>query len=420
MPKFTKRYIDSLKPDPNGELLTWDSEIKGLGVRLMPSGTGSYLVKYRNAEGRQRKLVLGRIATLTPEEARRRAASKLSAVAGGADPSADRHAARGAMTVGELCDWYVKDAAGRIKESTLEMDRSRIARHVKPLLGRRAVAGLTLSDIERFQVQVAEGKTAIDRQGRGGATTGGKGVAARTVGMLGTILEFARRHRVIGENPARGVRRFPDQKVKRFLSGDELAALGKAMRESTVENKTGVAAVTALLLTGCRRQEVLALPWSWVDAAARCIRFGDTKSGAQLRPLGFAAVEHIAAQPRRDGAEWVFPADRGDGHFIGVVRVLGRLCRAASIKGVTVHTLRHTFAAVAAELGYTELTIAGLLGHASRGVTQRYAHVPDASLLSAADAVSMRIRDVLLGTHAPVAKVVPMTRSVPRRPRKSA
>src|SRR5262249_61404849 len=136
----------------------------------------------------------------------------------------------------------------------LAMDRSRIECHVKPLIGRRTVAALTQRDVERFQADVAAGKTARPsrQKGRGGNASGGRGVAARTVGMLGTILEFGKRHGVIIDNPAHGVRRFPDNKRRRFLSPDELAALGKAMREATTngENRTGVAAVRALLLTG--------------------------------------------------------------------------------------------------------------------------------------------------------------------------
>ena len=91
-------------------------------------------------------------------------------------------------------------------------------------------------------------------------------MAARTMGMLGTILEFARRNRIVAENAARGARRFPDEKRRRFLSLDELAALGKAMREAEAEgeNRTGIASARALILTGCRKMEVLALPWEWL------------------------------------------------------------------------------------------------------------------------------------------------------------
>ena len=413
MSKLTKRVIDALRPDPRRDVFKWDAgdgALKGFGVRVKPSGVASYFVQYRNKEGRTRRLVLGRVDELTPHEARQLAADKLKEVRTGADPSAERHATRGAITVSELCDIYLADTKGRIKPSTLAMDRSRIECHVKPLIGRCTVAALTQRDVERFQADVAAGKTARPsrQKGRGGNASGGRGVAARTVGMLGTILEFGKRHGMIADNPARGVRRFPDNKRRRFLSLDELAALGEAMREATArgESRTGVAAIRALLLTGCRRSEVLALPWAWLDKKAHCIRFEDTKSGPQLRPIGAAAVKQMAGQPRLDKCEWVFPADRGEGHFIGLPRVLARVCARAGLKDVTVHTLRHSFAATAAELGFSELTIAGLLGHTVPGVTARYAHLPDSALVAAADRVSARIAAALEGKAS--AEVVPM------------
>ena len=395
MPKITKRTVDLLSPDPAGDRFLWDAgdgSLKGFGVRVKPSGVASYIVQYRNREGRTRRLTIGRVGVLTPDDARVDAGDKLKEATKGGDPSAERHAAREAMTVSELCDWYLRDAEGRVKPSTL------------------AITGLTIADIDRLQTLVAAGKTAKPRpaKGRTGSATGGRGVASRTVGMVGTILELARRHRLITENPARGVRRFADGKRRRFLSLEELSALGTAIRDAEAdgESATGIAAFRAMLLTGCRKMEILALPWDWLDARASCMRLGDSKSGAQLRPIGAVAAQHLGAQTRRNGCKWVFPADRGDGHFIGLPRVLDRLCTRAELADVTTHTLRHSFASVAAELGFSELTIAGLLGHTVPGITARYAHVPDSSLVAAANRVSACIAAALDGK--PKADVVPL------------
>lgn len=247
MPKITKRFVETLRPDTTGrDVFAWDAgdgALKGFGIRVKPSGAASYFIQYRNHEGRTRRLVLGRIGELTPDEARQLATDKLRDARKGADPSADRHAARNASTVAEVCDLYLSHGRGTIKPSTLEMDRSRIECHVKPLLGRRGVAGLTRRDIERFQADIAAGKTARPRRssGRSGETTGGRAVAARTVGMLGAILELAKRHGAIAENPARGVRRFPDNKRRRFLSLDEVTALGKAMRDAETNGENQIA-----------------------------------------------------------------------------------------------------------------------------------------------------------------------------------
>jgi integrase len=160
------------------------------------------------------------------------------------------------------------------------------------------------------------------------------------------------------------------------------------------EHPVGLASVRFLLLTGFRRMEALALEHPWVDLESRCVRFPDTKSGAQVRVLGQAAVDVIAAQPVPNASRFVFPADWGDGHFTAVVPVLDRLCAVARLPDVTPHTLRHTFASVAGELGFSELTIAALLGHAARGVTQRYVHI-DEAIRMAADRVSAEITALL-------------------------
>ena len=372
MSKLTKRIVDGLRPDPSGkDLFLWDAgngALKGFGLRLKPSGAGAFIIQYRNAEGRTRRMVLGKIGTLTVEEARVVARDRLSAASKGADPSAERKAVRGAMTVGELCDSYLKSATGQIKPSTLAMDRSRIDTHVRPLIGRLSVRSLTGADVERMKAQIITGKTAVPRAktGRGGAATGGPAVAARTVGMMATILQHAISPlRLIKDNPARGIKKPSDGKQRRFLSIDEIERLGAVMRETNIgdESPVAIAAIRLLLLTGLRRMEALALPKSWVDVEGRCIRFGDTKSGAQLRVIGASAANLLEEVAKVPVSFWVFPGERDGSHFVGLPKVLGRLTRRAGLNGVSVHVLRHSFAATAAGMGYSELTIAGLLGH---------------------------------------------------------
>ncbi|MFO0911315.1 MAG: tyrosine-type recombinase/integrase [Pirellulales bacterium] len=398
MPKITKKLIDSLRPSADGsELQVWDSEIRGFGVRVMPSGVASYFVFYRNADGRQRKLTLGRVGSLTPDEARVLARLRMSETLKGEDPSADRRKARSSTTVSELCDLYLADSRNRVKSSTHLVDRSRIERHVKPLIGRHRVASLTAQDVVSMQSDIIAGKTEAPREGRGGRTTGGSAVAGRTVGMLVSILEFARQLGLVAENVARGVKKPPDRKVTRFLSFEEITRLGTAISEVERLDYEPISAgvVKFLLLTGCRRMEALSLPLAWVDAPARCLRLQDSKSGYQIRPIGTPALKVIEAIEHRNG--WVFPSAKGNGHFVGLPKVLDRLCRSAGIDPISPHVLRHTFASVAAEMGYSELTIAGLLGHSLGGVTARYSHVPDAALVSAADAVAERIKSALDG-----------------------
>lgn len=416
--KITKRIVDALKapkPSRDGvkvrEHFVWDRELRGFGVQVMPSGLKSFVIQYRTPEGRNRRAVIGRYGLMTVEEARKLAHEKLVAVSKGVDPVAEDAKAAGLLTVAEVCDWYLAEAeAGRIlgrrrrpiKPSTLAMDRSRVEAHIKPLLGRRQVASLKLGDVEGAQADIAAGKTSKPRAGsRGGATTGGEGVAARTMSTLHSIFEHAVRLGKIEANPAKGVRRIASAPRERRLSRSEIERLGKTLRAAAEEGEhpTGLAAIRFLLLTGFRRMEALGLQRTWLDEEECAIRFPDTKSGAQIRVIGQVAIDLLLDQPKTK-SPFFFPADWGEGHFIGVVRVLDRICQKAGLADITPHTLRHTFASLAGDLGFSELTIAALLGHSARGVTQRYVHI-DEALRMTADRVADEMADLLDGRATP-------------------
>jgi integrase len=395
MARLSKRLIDSLKPVASGEMFVWDDELRGFGLRMKSTGVKTYIIQYRNADGLTRRLVLGKHGVLAPEQARRLALQKLASVSTGADPSAERHAQRAGFTVTEVCDWYLEEAtSGRllgrsrraIKPSSIKSDRGRIDNHIKPLIGARAIRTLTLADIERMQADIARGKTTKPRSGsRGGSMKGGQGVAGRTTATLRAVFGHAKRWRIIAENPALGVRQLASEKRTRRLSEDEITAfgIGLATCASTGEPPVALAALRLMLLTGLRRMEVLGLRYEWMERAA--INFPDTKSGPQTRAIGREAVRLVEDQRTRADQEWVFPSDRVDGHFVCVEKTLRRVCAVARIEGVTPHTLRHTFASVAADQGFSELTIAGLLGHAAMGVTQRYIHLDKALVVAAND-----------------------------------
>jgi len=414
--RLTKRLVEAAAPQPRRYMI-WDSGLPGFGLRVEPTGRKTFVARYRAGGGRSgtlRQATLGRYGIITPDQARLQARKILGAAADGRDPVDEKKRRRKPrITVSQACDWYLEQAeAGRllgrkgqpIKGSTLAMDRSRIETHVKPLIGRKAIEDLTVHDIEEMQADIAGGKTAKfesstpgreGRRKRGGIAAGGNSVAARSLGMARTIFEHARRTGLIPENPAKGARKLADQRRMVRLSLDQIRALGQALRDAAAagENPTGLAAIRFILLSGFRRQEALALERSWLLEAGG-VNFPDTKSGAQVRPLGRSAMEVLRAQPIRGDGRWVFPSDHGDGHFVGVRKVLTRVCKRAGLENVTPHVLRHTFSSVAGDLGFSELTIAGLLGHAGRSATANYVHL-DVALVAAADRVSAAIAAAL-------------------------
>ncbi len=404
--RLTKKTIVDAQPVPGHVTFLWDKELRGFGCKIEGAGTKSFILQYRNSEKRKRRIVLGRFGVMTVEQARDEARIKLGEVAKGIDPADEKKSARDGMTVGQLCDWYLTEAvAGRllgrkrmaIKASTLAMDRSRIETHIRPLIGRRKVAAIRLPDIETMQHDIAAGKTAKPRgEGRGGVTKGGKGVAARSVTTLHSIFAHGKRAGLIDANPALGVRKYPDEKKTRRLSREELREFGRVLRDvADVEHPVGIAVVRLLALSGLRLNEAQSVERKWI-ADAGYIAFGDTKTGAQIRAIGRPTLRLLREQPVHEGSPYVFPSDGGQSHFIAADGVLGRICKRLGWTDVTPHTLRHTFGSIAGELGYSELTIAAMLGHAAGSVTGRYVHI-DEAVRSAVERVSAEIAMLLEG-----------------------
>lgn len=295
------------------------------------------------------------------------------------------------------------------KQSTLYVDRGRIERHILPLLGSRPVRDLQTPDIARFMRDIASGKTATDvKTGfRGRAIVeGGAGTASRTIGLLGGILSFAVSEGIIPVNPARGVKRPADKRREIRLTVDQYRTLGRALAEaaSAGENSVVVLGVWLLALTGCRRGEIQGLRWEEVDLPGRCLRLSDSKEGKSVRPLGRDAIALLAKLPRE--GRYVLPGTDPDKAFVGLPKAWSRIVKSADLPGLTPHGLRHAFASVAADLGYTEPTIAAMLGHATHSITGRYIHHLDAALTAAADQVAGRIATMMLSLGAS-ADVVP-------------
>jgi integrase len=417
VPKLTKSIVD--KADPREKQYTvWCSELKGFGFYVQPSGAKTYFVDYR-VDGQRRRMTIGKHGVLTTEQARKLAIETMGGVVlQKADPLLERKTRRASLTVAQLCDQYMRAAGkglilGRRKSrpkkaSTLEIDRGRIERHIKPLLGNKLVIDLTRADITKFVRDVAAGKTARkDRSGKNGARVevkGGLGTAARTTGFLGGILTYAVDEGIIPSNPVQGVKLPADGVRTRRLVADEYRALGKALSGDEAEYDTPQAVTGAwlLALTGCRLGEIEALRWTEVDEDGQCFRLEDSKSGPSVRPVGREAFEVLRKAMRVPGNPYVLPALRKDGHYNGLAGAWVRFMKRGALEGVTPHTMRHSYASVAGDLGFAESTIAALIGHAGGTVTSRYVHHLDSVLVAAANKVSAEVYRQMTGASAKV------------------
>jgi integrase len=412
MSKLTKRVVDAAQPQDR-DYIIWDDDLPGFGLRVFVSGKRSYLIQYR-ALGRTRRYSIGLHGVWTPETARQEAKVQLGRVAKGDNPSEERLLNHKAITIKELCELYVKDLnAGLIlgkggrpkKATTIVTDSGRVLRHIVPLLGHRRVQDITKADIIAVMKDIMAGKTRAivkTKKLRGKAIVrGGPGTARRTVGLLGGILTYAVNAGIIERNPAHGIQKPAYASRERRLSEAEYRTLGGMLREAAKDedNETVVEIIRQLALTGCRRSEIIKLKWSEVDFDGSCLRLADSKEGASVRPVGLSVVERLERRRRSKAGTYVFPGRDVEHPYGYFQNRWDRIFKGSPLAGVTPHVLRHSFASIANDLGFTEVTIAALIGHAKGSITGRYIHTLDTALIMAADNISGYIEGLLNGAQ---------------------
>ncbi len=412
--KLTDRVVNAAKAEPQ-RYVVWDTDKKGFGLRVEPSGHKSFIVRYRTNGGgrsaprRQMKLSGATGMGLTADAARKLAERILGQVANGKDPQDELAAKRREMTVSVLCALYLDEGTETKKASTLATDKGRIERHIKPLLGKRLITEISSADVERFMRDVANGKTKANvktkKYGRA-IVDGGKGTATRTVGLLGGIFSFAVRRKLRSDNPVRGVKRYADNKGKRFLSAKELATLGETLRtyEAKGANSSALAIIRLLTFTGARKSEITGLKWNDVELERSCLHLSDSKTGAKVIPIGPPALAILSELTAVEGSPYVFPAEAGGGAFQGTEKIWRKVRDAAKLRDVRIHDLRHSFASVGLAGGDALPIIGKLLGHADVKTTARYAHLADDPLKAAATRISGSIAAAMAGK--PIAEIV--------------
>jgi integrase len=375
------REVRALEPNT----ILWDAAVIGFGVRRQRGDAAVFFLKYRTQAGRQRWIKIGRFGSpWNPDNARDEARRLLGDIARGEDPAAKR-TRRGITTMTQLCDAYLADVkAGKLqkKSSTIATDESRLRKHILPMLGNLPATAVGRDDIENFLHTVA--------------ANSGKGTATRSTNLLGAVFKFAIRNGLRSDNPCVGVKRFADGKRERRFSDEEYGRLGAALGASADQSiwPAAILVVRFIALTGWRSGEVLALRWDEVDLPRRTATLPDTKSGRSMRALSQAACEMLTGIPRTHEMVFQRPPGASDHRwFESRWRLIFRLGNLPS--DLLLHTLRHSFASLAADLGYSEPVVASLLGHKGRSVTSRYIHSADSALLAAADAVAGKIAELM-------------------------
>lgn len=389
MPRITKRLVDATLPNANGgDVRVWDSEIKGFVLRVRRGGGKSYQVFYRHG-GEQRWGTIGKHGSpWTPETARVKAAEILRDVALGQDPHVQKIRRRADMTVGDLIKHYLEEGPvdkPNKRASSWDSDRSNLERHAKPLLGRKRLCNVTMSDVASFQRDVANGKSYADvktkKRGRA-IVRGGPGTARRSVETIAAMFNWARKRGLMDANPARDVEKFRTQPKERFLTQEEMTTLFETLQTMDHDgavNTLHISAIRLLALTGCRKSEIIGLRWSEIDWKRQMIALPHlrSKTGAKRIPISSAAIAELNKLPRVE--DHVFPAGK-DGespHVVGLQRSWEKVRARAKLPDVRLHDLRHTFASMAVDAGESLYVVQKALGHKRATTTERYAHLRD-------------------------------------------
>jgi integrase len=354
--KLTQRRIETLAcPVGKKDVLVFDDEQRGLGVRVAAGGGKRYLAQY-NIGGSKRRVPLGSCSAISLAKARDAARAIMGAVAHGRDPAverkekareAKRKAANDDLTLDALLEqWQALRLVDKRPSYAAEAVRAIRRAFEKHLNGPAAALD------RKVVVRV------LDRLTKDGKTA----LASRTAAYGRACYHWAIKRGTIESNPFQDLPLAPVAKRERILSDIELRSIWQATRGPGPFN----AIVRMLILTGQRREEVAAMAWSefasdlltWTVPATRA------KNGAaHLVPLSSQAQAIVKTVPRLTGTDLVFSGERGV--FSGWSKSKARLDRGSGVSDWTLHDLRRTMATGLQRLGVRLEVTESVLNHVS-------------------------------------------------------
>ena len=378
---ISRRTVEALKTDR--DTMFWDRELPGFGVRVHPSGRKVYVAQTRARGKAAKRVTVGVHGVLTAEEARRRAALIIARIKAGEEAVPEPMAVKlaGGPTVAEIAGRYLEEhVAVRCKPKTEETYRQTIGKHILPAFGKRPALAVGHKEVTELHHALSAHPV----------------TANRAVEFLSRIYNAAEDRGQIpeGSNPCRLVVKYRERKRERFLTDEEFRRLGRVLDEAETCKGVSVHAVAAmrlLLLTGCRKGEILNLRWDQVDMAAGELRLPDTKTGPRTISLAPEALAVLSRIPRLPDNPFVIPGRIGGKAMRNLNDPWEIVCDRAGLTDLRIHDARHSYASRALALGESLPMIGRLLGHTQVETTARYAHLAQDSVRDSAVRVAESI-----------------------------
>ena len=372
--RLTDAAIARLRPRKR-EYTIWDSRVPGLGVRVRPSGGLSYVL-LQESGGRSKRASLGLVSSKRIADVRRECHARR------ADPKRAETAspARAVPLFRDFVAGPWKEAHfDRYKPSTKKGVRAVLASRILPAFGSKPLDRITPAQVRRWF-------DTFSGTAPGGANNG--------LGVLRQIMNFAIACGHIDMNPTRSIRPNRRPRLSRFLSREEIGRLHGVLDMQTRKGRRQQAdIIRLLLLTGCRRSEIVQLRWSEVHASVLVLT--DSKTGPRRVPLNTQARSILERQPR-GGSPFVFPSPRDPSRpRYPDLALWYRVRREAGIEDVRLHDLRHTHASHAVMNGVPIPVVSRMLGHSNVRMTLRYAHLGDSEIVAAAERVGQAISAIM-------------------------
>ena len=373
--RLTDANVARLAPSAR-EYTVWDTRQAGLGVRVRPSGHRSY-VYFQKGEDGARRVTLGSALLMSVEEAR---AACLAIETGARCEKAESGTV---PTFEDFVGGQGRACFDRYKPRSRRAVILILDTRLLPAFGSLPLDRITSADVTRW----------FDEYSRTAPTA-----ANHALNVFSRLMNHALDCGHLRTNPARGVKRNSRPRLTRFLSLEEVGRLHRALdrcASGRPSSKLQADIIRLLLLTGCRKSEIMTLRWQDVEGGT--INLVDAKTGPRRVLLNASARAIIERQPRSASA-YVFPSplhpERPLSHDLSLWRSLRK---EAGIEDVRIHDLRHTFASHAVLRGIPLPVVSRMLGHKRPSMTLRYAHVGDREVEAAAERIGGAIVLVLVG-----------------------